>query len=188
MMHLVLGDDALLASLGQIAAIIIALFFFLLILLLLAFHLLMSFLTSWLREKAELLKLLRPVVESVNTAHTAAQNGVAPDTNQSVVVRTVATLPSRLQSVDQRVVGTSDRVLGTVIEMRARAAQAKAIAKAFFLPGLARRERISQVDQEGLEFASPGYRKLMQEAEATASSVDGTNSVSSERLKDVPTH
>ena|SRR5690349_12235233 len=188
MMHIMLGDSTLLASLGQIAAIIICLFFFLFIVLLLAFHLLMSFLTSWLREKAELLKLLRPVVESVNTAHTAVQRGDPPDENQGLVVRTVATLPGRLQNIDQKVVRASDRVVGTVIEMRARGAQAKAIARAFFVPGLARRERASQVDREGLEFGSPGYRKLMQEAETATSGVDGTGSVSSERLKDVSTH
>jgi hypothetical protein len=185
---MVLGESALLASLGQIAAIVIALFFFLLIVLLVVLNLLMAFLTSWLREKAELLKLLRPVVESVNTTHDAAQRGVAPDADQNIVVRTVATLPVRLLAVDQKVERASDRVAGTVIEMRARASQAKAIAKAFFLPGLVRRKTSSRVDREGLEFQSPGYRKLMHEAEEAASGAERSSTISSERLKNATIH
>ncbi len=187
MLHAVLAE-ALLTSLGQIAAILIGLFAFIFFLLLIAFHVLMSFLTSWLREKAEMLKLLRPVVESVNVAHEEAERGIAPDGNQSPVVRVVATLPGRLQSVDQKVERAANHVAGAVIEMRARAMQARAVAKAFFLPGLARREHLMAQGRLRRETASPGYHRLMQEAQEAATRAEQAEETTSEWHRDVATH
>lgn len=163
---MVLAMNPLLASLGQIAALVICLFAVVFIIITLVFNLVMSFAMSWLNEKAELIKMLRPYVESVNTTSKQAESGIAPAQDQSAPVRIAAQLPLRVNEADKKVEQVSDRVTSAVIEFRARTIQAKTIAKAFFLPGLMDRERTkggTLVNEAGQQFTSPGYRTLMDE-------------------------
>jgi hypothetical protein len=177
---------------GQIAAIVICLFTFLLVVVSLALHFALAFAFTWVRDKAELIKKPRPGLESVNKATEAALEGVEPTAIENPVVRTVATVPVKVQAAEQKVDQVSDRVAGTLIELRARTFQAQAIARAFFAPGLIRRKSAPElVDQEGLEFKSPGYRRLMEEQapEIPVASESGegyAKTVTAAQLKNVP--
>jgi hypothetical protein len=164
MLSFVLAVNPILETGGQIAAIIICLFIFLWVVISLALHFALSFANTWVREKAELIKIPRPQLESVNKATEATLDGVEPAAIENPVVRTVTEVPERVQQADQKVGQASDRVAGALIEFRARTVQAQTILKAFVAPGSVRREQLPPKSGEAvLDFKSPGYRKLMEE-------------------------
>ena len=139
-----------LAMWGQIAAIIliIELFFFVLIALLL--NGVLMFLSDWIRQKAELVKKLRPVVDSVNATTASASKGGAPlpGISENKVVQRMAQLPVQMRAVEKNVERGSSRVASTVIEFRARTVMVQRIVKAFFLPGLTPRQQKPLSDSE----------------------------------------
>ncbi|SRR5579885_203570 len=189
---LMLGVNPALAMGGQIAAIVICIFIFVFVLVSLAFNMAMTFGTSWVRQKSELLKMLRPTVENLNKTAEAAAQGVPPSPDENAVVRAVASVPTRIKSLDKQVEQTSDRVANAVIEFRARTVQAKTMLKVFFLPGLMRESRIAQ-KEEMLQFKSPGYQMLMEEKAPEIPVESASNGYSQDRqavaasqLKDVP--
>ena len=153
-MHLVLSDA--LAPWGQAAAIILAIFLFVNILIGLALTAGFAFLFAWVREKAELVKKIRPNIDIINqTIETPESVFPVGNTQQKLVqaVQRVQSLevPHKLEEVQHRVQSISvqldkreDRVAETMIEIRARTEMVKGIAKAFFLPGLTNRRRIVQ--------------------------------------------
>lgn len=189
---LVLAVNPIIATFGQIAALVICLFILIFVLLALVFNLAMGFGLKWVRDKSELIKMLRPSVESLNKTSEQSLQGIPPDTSGNPLVRTVSQLPVRMQAADKKVEQATDRVANAVIEFRARTVQAKTIVKAFLLPGtiqkrLTRREALEQ----GLEFKSPGYRMLMKEkapeVPVEAETGDGyAQAVTASQLKDVP--
>jgi hypothetical protein len=149
---------------GLIAAIIICLFMFVFVLLAVAFNLAMALGMSWLSEKIQMVKMLRPTVESVNKATESALQGIPPDRNQNSAIRTAASIPTTVHNLEKKVDQSTGKVADAVIEFRARTVQAKTILKAFFLPGLTHKKRERAVDDEAsLEFNSPGYRMLATE-------------------------
>jgi hypothetical protein len=190
--------ESALALGGQIAAIVICFYIFVFVIITLGFNFATALGLNWLRQKVELLKMLRPAVDSVNKSTEAVEHGVPATTNENAIVRTVASVPARMQSVDKKVDQISERVASTMIEIRARTVQAKTIARAFFLPGLTQRKPRGALGEEGLEFESPGYQMLMKEqaareqaqkpAAASVSEGGYAQSVESSQLKDVPAH
>ena len=149
---------------GQIAAIIICLFALVFILLAVAFNLAMVFGMSWLGEKLQVIKMLRPTVESVNKATESALQGIPPDQDQNRIIRTAASIPTTMHNVEKKVDQSTHKVANAVIEFRARTVQTQTILKAFFLPGLMHKKLEKPVDDEAsLEFSSPGYRMLATE-------------------------
>lgn len=139
-MQYVLASSDPLAPWGQAAAIVMLFYFLIVILLGLALTLVLMFGLSWVRDKTELIKKLRPTVESVNTTTELAIKGNLPAStdhdNRDRIVRVVVTIPDRARDIEQKVEQGSDRVASGVIEFRARTQMAKGIVKAFFLPGL----------------------------------------------------
>ena len=162
MIYLVLAVNPTLAAWGQLAAIVICFYLLVFVLIALAFNLGMSFGLAWVREKVQLLKMLRPYVDSVIKTSEAAVQGVPPTENENKVVQAVAEVPARVHTIDKQVDQVTNRAANAVIEFRARTVQAKTIVKAFFLPGLVKRESAA-AEQEGYEFKSPGYRMLIEE-------------------------
>lgn len=145
-----------LAPWGQAAAIIIALYVFVSIIVGLVLAAALMFLFAWIREKAELIKMLRPTVLQMNEALEASQRGdpLPPEVADKKIIAAVAkvpkiaaTLPARASSIEQKVERGSDRVAGVVIEFRARTEMVKGIAKAFFLPGLTKRRVSVPIEQ-----------------------------------------
>lgn len=139
--------DGGLAPWGQAAAFIIALYIFISIVIGLVLAAALMFLLAWMRDKAELIKKLRPTVNELNQALEASMRGdpLPAEVVDNRLVKAVAqvpkvaaTLPERSSEIGQKVEQGSDRVAGAVIELRARTQQAKAMVRAFFLPGLAR--------------------------------------------------
>lgn len=190
----VLAVNPVLEMAGLISAILIGLFLLISILLGLIVALLSTFITGWLEEKTQLLKLLRPNVESITEAHQAIQRGEELGEEQSALIRVVAGMPERMKSIDQKVERTSDRIAETVIELRARTLQVKTVVKAFLLPGLMRRATINdrENDPENAENRRSAYRRLMTEAEEAAHveyvEVGTQNGELAEQHKDVPVH
>jgi hypothetical protein len=146
--------DTLLAQLGQVAAIILAIYLLINILIGLVFALVFMFAVGWVGEKAELIKKLRPTVESVNSAIKNPEAATSPhgaDGSSNKLVQVVHSIQGvgitqkiegvehGVQSVEQKVGQGADRVASTVIELRARTAQAQGVLKALFLPGLTRK-------------------------------------------------
>ncbi|MEO8973064.1 MAG: hypothetical protein ABI406_15875 [Ktedonobacteraceae bacterium] len=165
-MHYVLASSNPLPPLGQAAAIVLLLYFLIVILLGLGLTVGLMFGLAWVREKTELIKKLRPTVESVNHTTEAAVQGnqYALVDQQNKVIRTVAEVPARMHDVEMKIEHGSDRVADAVIEFRARTQMTKAIVKAFFLPGLTHRQpTLSVLEEEGVGFKSPGYRMLVEE-------------------------
>ncbi|GLV58773.1 hypothetical protein KDH_56030 [Dictyobacter sp. S3.2.2.5] len=166
---MVLAVDPVLAMIGQIAALVICLFALVFIVITVAFNLAMGFAMSFLEEKVQLIKMLRPFVDSVNTTSKAAERGIAPAEDKPAPARIAGQLPLRVNQADQKVDQVSNRVANVVIEFRARTIQAKTMAKAFFLPGLLNRQESKTIDDEtivnegGQQFTSPGYRTLVSE-------------------------
>lgn len=164
-MFVVLASDPL-APWGQAAAILIALYLFVVVLIGLALALVLMLALGWIQQKSELVKRLRPTVDSVNTTSEAALSGKLPPPSNSdnKLIRTVAEVPEYAHIAEQKVELASDRVAHAVIEYRARTEMVKGMAKAFFLPGLTNRPQIqTALEQEGVGFRSPGYRILVEE-------------------------
>jgi hypothetical protein len=181
----------LLATLGQAAAFILLLYLMVLILIGLALRLGLMLGMSWVREKAELIKRLRPTVDSVNTTTEAAVRGVVPAQESNKVIRAVAELPVYVHTADQKVEQGSEKVADAVIEFRARTEMAKAVVKAFFSSGLKAPEKPA-LEEEGVGFRSPGYRMLVDEkapVEASTASRPGegyAGTLSASQLKGGP--
>jgi len=187
-MYIFLASDPL-AMWGHIAAIILLIYLlvFILIGLALAFVLLVGM--TWVREKVELIKMIRPTVNSVNKTTQAAIAGTLPEAkdDENKIIRTAAEIPAYAHEIETKVDEVSDRVASAVIEFRARSMMAKSMLKAFFLPGLAHR---TQAQLEGVGFRSPGYRILIEE-KASGDEVVGAGegyagSVKASQLKDAP--
>jgi len=187
-MYIFLASDPL-AMWGHIAAIILLIYLlvFILIGLALAFVLLVGM--TWVREKVELIKMIRPTVNSVNKTTQAAIAGTLPEAkdDENKIIRTAAEIPAYAHEIETKVDQVSDRVAGAVIEFRARSMMAKSMLKAFFLPGLAHR---TQAQLEGVGFRSPGYRILIEE-KASGDEVVGAGegyagSIKASQLKDAP--
>ena len=187
-MYIFLASDPL-AMWGHIAAIILLIYLlvFILIGLALAFVLLVGM--TWVREKVELIKMIRPTVNSVNKTTQAAIAGTLPEAkdDENKIIRTAAEIPAYAHEIETKVDQVSDRVASAVIEFRARSMMAKSMLKAFFLPGLAHR---TQAQLEGVGFRSPGYRILIEE-KASGGEVVGAGegyagSVKASQLKDAP--
>jgi len=197
MLYILAGDPPpALAAWGQIAAIYLVLQLFLLVVIGLALRGALAFIVSWMREKVELVKKVQPVVDSINTTTEAAMKGTPPaELTQNKVVQVVAQVPAQARSIEEKVEKGSDRVAGAVIEFRARTVMVQGILKAFFLPGLTRRQVQTQapLKELGPGYGSPGLRKLMEEA-APEVPVEGehgdgyTQAVSSGQLRDAPAH
>jgi hypothetical protein len=142
----------LLAQLGQVAAIILGIYMLVNILIGLVFAVVFMFAVSWIAEKAELIKKLRPTVISVNAAiqdpESTASDGTqmsnklvqAVHSVQSIQIpQKVENVREQAQAVEKKVDDGASSVARTVIEFRARTAQAQGVVKAFFLPGLTKR-------------------------------------------------
>ncbi|GAC1398938.1 MAG: hypothetical protein NVSMB49_07980 [Ktedonobacteraceae bacterium] len=168
MVPMVLADNnPILATGGQIAAIIIGLYSLIFIVLTLAFGFAMDVVFTWLRDKASLVKMLRPTVDSVNKTSEAMINGTQPPANGNKVVQIVAQGPAEVHKLDRQVDQTTDKVAKAVIEFRSRTIQVQTVAKAFFAPNVLRREleahdRASD-STDALAIKSPGLRMLMEE-------------------------
>jgi hypothetical protein len=175
LLYVLAGDP--LAPWGQASAIILALYMFVYILIGLAVSAALMFGFAWVRQKAELIKKLRPTVESVNHSLEEANKGELPPPRpgENKVVRAIAEVPMRVTTVEKKVDEGSERVAHAVIEFRARTVMVKEIAKAFFLPGLAHRDSRSQSEEAGIDFKSPGYRMLMEKAAEVPSSTENGN-------------
>ena len=164
MLVYVLAGDPL-APWGQAAAIILSLYMFIYILIGLAVSAGLMFGLSWVRQKTELIKKLRPTVESVNHTLEEANKGELPPPrpDENKIVHTIAQVPMTVTKIEKKVDEGSERVAHAVIEFRARTQMVKQVAKAFFLPGLARHAPRRQLEA-GVDFKSPGYRMLMEKA------------------------
>lgn len=138
MLRLVLAANPVLAMLGQMAAIVIGLCVLVFILLAVAFNVLMTFVMTWVSEKIDFIKMLRPTVESINKARELVNQGVAPTTNENPMVRRIASLPTNMHAFDKKVEQSTDRVANAVIEFRARTVQVQTVVKAFLLPRVMR--------------------------------------------------
>jgi len=187
-MYIFLASDPL-ATWGYIASIILLIYLlvFILIGLALAFVLLVGM--TWVREKVELIKMIRPTVNSVNKTTQAAIAGTLPEAkdDENKIIRTAAEIPAYAHEIETKVDQVSDRVASAVIEFRARSMMAKSMLKAFFLPGLAHR---TQAQLEGVGFRSPGYRILIEE-KASGDEVVGAGegyagSIKASQLKGAP--
>jgi hypothetical protein len=141
MLAYIVAEDVL-TTLAQISAIILCLYILVLTFVAIGVAAGLTFGLSWGQEKAELIKMLRPVVDSVNTTTEEAIKGTLPaaEANENKIVRTVAEVPARLHTVDNKVEQVSDRAIDIAIEIRARTMMVKSMAKAFFLPGLKKAE------------------------------------------------
>lgn len=165
---IVLAMNPIIHTLGLIGAIIICLFAFIFVLIAVALNLGLAFGMGFLRDKVNLVKTLRPQVDKIShTTEAVLHEEPPPDLEkENALVRTAATVPARVHGVDHKVDETAARVASAVIEFRARTVQAKTMVKAFFLPGLTRRQEPAPASEQGLEFRSPGYRMLMEERES----------------------
>ena len=163
LLYVLAGDP--LAPWGQAAAIILSLYMFIYILIGLAVSAGLMLGLSWVRQKTELIKKLRPTVESVNHTLEEANKGELPPPGpgENKVVHTIAQVPMTVTKIEKKVDEGSERVAQVVIEFRARTEMVKQVAKAFFLPGLTRRAPRRQLEA-GVDFKSPGYRMLMEKA------------------------
>jgi hypothetical protein len=162
-MLVLLDTDPVLAGFGQTAAIIICLFLLVFILLTVVFALLMVFATAWVREKSNLIKMLRPTVDSVNKTSEAAIQGQPPADDKNTIVRTIAKVPVGIHAADKKVEEVTDKVAHGAIEFRARTIQVQTVVKAFLFPQTGVQQAKPMITEEGLEFNSPGYQKLMKE-------------------------
>jgi hypothetical protein len=179
-MHMYLASDPL-TTLGQISAVIILIYllFYIVIGLILALILLLGM--TWVREKVELIKRIRPVVDSANTTVQSAIDGTLapPREDENMIIRTAVEIPVYARTIETNVELSGNRVADTVIELRARTMMTKGVLKAFFLPGLTQRPK-TQLQIEGVGFGSPTYRISMEEGAAVGDApiVEGTVSPS----------
>jgi len=179
----VLADDPL-ALWGQVAAIILLFYMFLSVIIGLAVALGLMLGLAWAREKVELIKRLRPTVDSINTASEAAIKGALPPprANDNKIVHTVAEVPAYTHTIEKKVEEGSDRVASAVIEFRARTEMAKTVLKSFFVPGLTH-GRPTALQEEGVGFKSPGYRMLVEE---TGPGTGYAGAIRASQLKEAP--
>jgi hypothetical protein len=195
-MLVVLAVDPTLAAWGQLAAIIICLYIVPFVLIALAFNVAMAFGLGWVREKINLIKMLRPTVESVNKTTEAVMEGLPVEMNENKVVRTIAEGPAGVHTIDKQVDKGADKVTNAVIEFRARTVQVQGIVKAFLAPRTPRTKQIPAADVSGtgLEFNSPGYRALMEQKAGKPPAKEPVpgggylQTVPSPQPKDVPSH
>ncbi len=182
MLNVLAGDP--LAPWAQAAAIILLFYMFLSVIIGLAVALGLMLGLAWTREKVELIKRLRPTVDSVNTASEAAIKGALPPpgANDNKIVHTVAEVPAITHTIEKKVEEGSDRVASAVIEFRARTEMAKTVLKSFFLPGLTH-GRPTALLEEGVGFRSPGYRMLVEE---TGAGTGYAGAIRSSQLKEGP--
>lgn len=164
MLHMLLSDA--IAPWGQAAAIVLGIYMFVYILIGLALTAALMFAFAWIREKVELIKKVPSTVNSVNATLIAAGHGDTPPpgANTNKIVQVVAKVPEQVSHVEKVVEQGSDRVAGAVIEFRARTVMAQTVLKAFFLPGAMKPRPSAAPEETGLEFKSPGYRMLMEQA------------------------
>ncbi len=180
---------------GPIAAIIIGLYMVIFIILALAISALAAFLAYWVRNKAEVIKILRPTVDSVNKTTEAFQRGVAPADTGNELIRTIAQNAVRVQAVDQRVTQVSDRVVGSAIEFRARTMQVKAVVNAFLHPASSSSSAVVATSAGLAEQPGVDGNKLVEPTDAiklsslapVGTDVSRPNEVSSQR-NNVPVH
>lgn len=184
MLSYVLAGDPL-APWGQAAAILLGLYMFVYILIGLALAAGLLFGFTWVRQKTELIKKLRPTVESINHALEEGNKGELPPPgqNENKIVRTVAEVPMKATKIEKKIDEGSERVAQAVIEFRARTVMVQQMAKAFFLPGLTNRATRSQVEETGVSFKSPGYRMLVDKAETEMPSTAGDGTVGSSQIR-----
>ena len=149
----VLASDPL-AAWGHAAGIILAIYMFVPLLVGLALALALMYAFAWIREKSELVKKLRPTVDSVNMAIESPSDETLPATvdHSNRLVQGVHTLQSvqlvqkakdvqrQAGSIEQKVEQGTGRVAGPVIEFRARTVMVQGMLKAFFLPGLTKQK------------------------------------------------
>jgi hypothetical protein len=160
-MNAVVAANATLAMLGQMAAIVICLFVLIFVLLAVAFNVLMAFAMAWVHEKIELIKMLRPTVESINKASESVSQGVAPAAHENAIVRTAVSLPTAIHTIDKKVEQSTHRVVNVVIEFRARTVQVQTVVKAFLLPGLMRPKPVIPATNGVLEIkGSPSWQVI----------------------------
>ncbi|HLL80137.1 MAG TPA: hypothetical protein VKT25_11595 [Ktedonobacteraceae bacterium] len=145
-MHVLLSD--VLAPWGQAAAIILAIYLFVNILIGLALTAALMFLFAWVRGKAELIKTVRPTVETLNQILVHPESVHPTDKMQERLVQVVekvraADVQHKLIDVQHQVEAAgvkvdqgADRVAGALIEFRARTVMVKSMVQSFFLPGL----------------------------------------------------
>ncbi len=157
MLHLILADEDLLTTLGRIAALVLVIYVFLFAVLFLFGSWLLLIVNVWVRDKVGLLRQLRSIVESIDTAiHTPPTKSLPAnletDTRlnqalqaihmaQSVqVVEIAKNTQKQVNNIEKKVEPVADRIAGGVIEFRARTVMAQGMLKAFFLPGLVKRK------------------------------------------------
>src|SRR6266568_5459452 len=157
MLHLILADEDLLTTLGRIAALVLVIYVFLFAVLFLFGSWLLLIVNVWVRDKVGLLRQLRSIVESIDTAiHTPPSESlpanVETDTRLRQALQAVHTAQAvqaieiakntqkQVHNIEKRVEPVADRIAGGVIEFRARTVMAQGMLKAFFLPGLVKRK------------------------------------------------
>jgi hypothetical protein len=163
-MFVLLAVDPVLATAGQVAVVVICFYVLVSLVLLLVVNAVLAYALNWVRDKTELVKLLRPKIKEVNDVVIPASKGKAPAEDAKAIGRAVARVPIAAHATEKKVEQVTDRVAEGVIEFRSRMLQVQTIAKTFFLPGLIKPEaRLTKREREdGLEFRSPGYRMLME--------------------------
>ena len=190
MFTLLAVDPTTLAAFGQTAAIIIGLYFLVFILITLALALVMVFATAWIREKSELIKMLRPTVDSVNQTSEAAIQGQEPGEDKHAIIRTIAKVPAGMHTADKKVDEVTDKVAHGAIEFRARMLQVQTVATAFLFPKTTTRQTELPVTEDNLELHSPGDRETLKEKTLTAITSNQNNghvqSAGASPLKDAP--
>lgn len=187
-MPVLLDVDPILAGFGQTAAIIICLLLLVFIIITVALGVVMVFATGWINEKVGVVKMLRPTVDSVNKTSEAAMQGQPAAEDKNTIIRTISKVPVGMHTADKKVVEVTDKVAHGVIEFRARTLQVQTVVKAFLFP---KKDVQPEVMEEGLEFNSPGYRKLMKEKvlpTATVPEIGTGQSVGASQLRDAPVH
>ncbi|GCE13981.1 hypothetical protein [Tengunoibacter tsumagoiensis] len=191
MVTTVLAVNPVIETLGQIGGIIICLFLLIFVIVAVVFNLAMAFGLSWVREKTELIKLLRPNVESVNRTTASAIQGVPPAEQTPTPMKAIATVPLRVKQADKKVEQVSDRVANAAIEFRARTVQVQTVARLLTSRSFWQREESKPPvpsTQEEMELKSPGLRMLMdrrsaEPSTATSSYDPETHTITSSQLR-----
>lgn len=188
-----LDVDPTLAGFGQTAAIIICLFFLVFILVAAAFALVMVFATAWVREKAELIKMLRPTVDSVNQTSEAAIQGQEPGEDKHVIVRTLAKVPAGMHAADRKVDQVTEKVAHGAIEFRARMVQVQTVAKTFLFPKTTMRRDEPIAAKDSMKLDSSGYKTFTKEKALPTTTIPGqarmdgyTTAIGASQLRDAP--
>ena len=126
-------DHSPLAVLGQIAAFILILELLVYVLLAVVLNGVFAIAFTWIREQAELIKKLRPMVDSVNSTTEAAIKGTLPaaSADDNKIVRAVAQITAQANAIEGKIEQGADRVAYAMIELRARTVMVQGIARAF---------------------------------------------------------